>query len=670
MKQIVRLIISLMLVMPLVCSSLYAGEQVAMGTDQDGKSVAYGIYTSRGGTGKVPITLVEKEFFMDSYNYHHDMARFSMALSMMCYSSLEKSIALYRRMLFADLGFSAYSSDRGKEDGSVSPFDIAYKKIENQGKEATVIVVAIRGAKDAEWMDSFDAGTGETHKGFQQAADYVYEGILDFIHKNSEELTGDVKILITGHSRGAAVANLLGQQMDQEGIPELSLKAKDVFVYAFATPNYTRNSERTNQKYHNIFNIVNPEDFVSKVLPSAWGYGRYGITYVLPSKTTEGNGKNYVDYEAYLEKVRLRYQQYKPDDVRGYQPYEQGTYPVYDYFKEMTSVVRDISAYYDESLGQSFSSDTENSLQTLFSYTLGNFQGAQMFAALGNMYLAAVGTWGEFGRKTLEYFIIHQAIGVLVPTKTPDFQCAHTQEFYLAAMETVTEEQLKQPRQQLLGTITGSVNLVIRDENQNVVGRITNGEIDEQVQGIVLVDAGNAKEFLLPGDRTYQMELSAPEKETVNYCLCKMDADIGETGRAVFQNLEINRNSPYTQRFNTSDELSKMELKESNGKVKKPDQILGKDEIGTLSIEVDVEGNGSVKNRYHLTPGDTVSITAKADLFQKFLGWYDTENHLISNEKTLEQPVFQNERIKARFTKDTVGLGVIDFGRLKKSLAN
>ena len=113
-----------------------------------------------------------------------------------------------------------------------------------------------------------------------------------------------------------------------------------------------------------------------------------------------------------------------------------------------------------------------------------------------------------------------------------------------------------------------------------------------------------------------------------------------------------------------------MELKESNGKVKKPDQILGKDEIGTLSIEVDVEGNGSVKNRYHLTPGDTVSITAKADLFQKFLGWYDTENHLISNEKTLEQPVFQNERIKARFTKDTVGLGVIDFGRLKKSLAN
>ena len=70
---------------------------------------------------------------------------------------------------------------------------------------------------------------------------------------------------------------------------------------AYACPNTVSNAERLKKDYNNIFNFVNPQDFVTKVVPSVWRFGRYGTTYVFPSSICgfEKLNHDYFDSAAY-----------------------------------------------------------------------------------------------------------------------------------------------------------------------------------------------------------------------------------------------------------------------------------------------------------------------------------------------------------------------------------
>ena len=59
---------------------------------------------------------------------------------------------------------------------------------------------------------------------------------------------------IMGHSRGAAIANILGAKLIDNG--------NTVFAYTFATPNTTTVNEETARSYTGIFNLINSDDLV------------------------------------------------------------------------------------------------------------------------------------------------------------------------------------------------------------------------------------------------------------------------------------------------------------------------------------------------------------------------------------------------------------------------
>ncbi len=95
------------------------------------------------------------------------------------------------------------------------------------------------------------------------------------------------KIVVTGHSRGAAVANLLGSMLDKSppSSPFCAVDRRNVFVYTFAPPNVTLRSDVPCEArvYDNIFNIVNPEDMVPRVPLVIWQSRRHGRDFVLRS---------------------------------------------------------------------------------------------------------------------------------------------------------------------------------------------------------------------------------------------------------------------------------------------------------------------------------------------------------------------------------------------------
>lgn len=260
----------------------------------------------------------------DGFSYDADLAKDSLCLEMASFSAHVNSNwdrnlsadnltrAENIRELYHTLGFDPetyqfvnYDTALTSSDDKVA-YSMAMKYIQNpDGSTDTLIAVPIRGgAYGAEWASNFnvyptylDGG----HRGFRVAAGKVLSGLSNYISK--QEIKGDLKIWVVGFSRGAAVANLLGRQLNMT-TPECAsavngrdyssstvggrhLSEENIYVYTFATP--AGASQKSAGKYFdpNIFNIVSPVDLVPHVAPTAWGFTRYGTTLTLPAKNSD-----------------------------------------------------------------------------------------------------------------------------------------------------------------------------------------------------------------------------------------------------------------------------------------------------------------------------------------------------------------------------------------------
>ena len=165
--------------------------------------------------------------------------------------------------------------DKDKSDPShTCAFTLARKTIEYNGKSRELLVVAIRGTDSGEWFSNFDFASSHLDEAvyaenFLQASQDVYVRILPRLIEYPDAL-----ILVCGHSRGAACANLLGMTLDDQRSPE------NVFVYTFATP-FTIRGEFSEADYPNIFNLINPADIITYLPLSGWGFKRIGNDIIL-----------------------------------------------------------------------------------------------------------------------------------------------------------------------------------------------------------------------------------------------------------------------------------------------------------------------------------------------------------------------------------------------------
>lgn len=87
-----------------------------------------------------------------------------------------------------------------------------------------------------------------------------------------------VKVYITGHSYGAAVAQGMAMSLPNKGI-----SADNIFAYTFASPNVLKMENGTDNP--GLFNIVNSNDVVPKVPVGM--YDKFGTTYEFDSKESK-----------------------------------------------------------------------------------------------------------------------------------------------------------------------------------------------------------------------------------------------------------------------------------------------------------------------------------------------------------------------------------------------
>lgn len=600
-------------------------------------------YTSKDGdkkshTGEIRVKFDENGLANPSNQYNHNIATFCSILSTMAYDTSDGFEKLMDRMDYH------YGDSYIDENGDSICYSLADKRVELDGEETDIVLAVMRGTYNMEWIDNFEPGTGKTHKGFQKGADVAYQALKRYIKKNHIGENGrKIKIIVTGHSRGAAVANLLGKEILDKGGSFLH-NSNDLFDYSFATPNSTSLSERMDSKYDGIFSIVNPEDFVTKVLLSKnWKYGRYGKTKVLPSRSTDEESW----YETYLSNMRTNFCNFRPYDY--YEPYKDGMKSVSDYVNYVAKTVPSVNNYYNQYLGHSSPYLAPGcTLKNLYTGFLGYFKcNNEKYKRKSFIYIARAmkGDYGSLGQRTIPYFIVNQVLN-------PKFEHAHLSETYLAAMKTLDEDTLSKKRKIRHGIVNCPVDIEIRNDTGEVVGSIVNNKIvsDKEKDNISFSVIGDSKQFWVSGNEYYNVSLVGNATGTMDYILSEEDADSGETKRILYKTVPIQSDSVYSSEISGDESLSDIKLQDSEGKEVNISNELDGEELGDLSALVEIEGVGTANSYNNLSYGDSVVLTAVADQNNSFLGWYDSEDNIVSKEKEYPIIVTENQKYTAKFT--------------------
>lgn len=221
---------------------------------------------------------------------------------------------------------------------------IANKKLENKGdmKYDYAVDITIRSASyEAEWASNVTLGkTGEA-AGFKQAAetvinDYFSKYLIKYSEIEKALVKGKVAFFINGYSRGGATANLTAKKL----IDKYQPAGNGVYAYCLEAPQGGIKSEiNKDRDYKGIHNVINPNDLVCYVAPTAMGFVRYGVDHFVGGKTVAQEDKakygtslfnsdsdNVFDrenYEKNKELVKKELQKIlKTDNVDKYLPYD------------------------------------------------------------------------------------------------------------------------------------------------------------------------------------------------------------------------------------------------------------------------------------------------------------------------------------------------------------
>ena len=164
----------------------------------------------------------------------------------------------FTRNVLSDNNFTNIDCDEIKPSKDTIGSVISSKKIDDF---YLISVVIKSGRYEKEWESNFNSGASGDIEGFKKASEKVLDRIKKYIEKNN---FSNYKIWITGYSRGASVANLVGKYINEGN--DLNIKEEDLFVYTFESAK----ASSSNKKYNNIYNIVNNNDLVTKLYPDSF----------------------------------------------------------------------------------------------------------------------------------------------------------------------------------------------------------------------------------------------------------------------------------------------------------------------------------------------------------------------------------------------------------------
>lgn len=235
-------------------------------------------------------------------------------------------------VLLKDKGFEDFAYFERAQDTPIGS-GIAFGVAKKQEDTATSVAVVIRGTHKGEWYSNFQIGENTEHAGFSSAADFVLSKTESYLdeHKASKE---GIKLYITGHSRGGAVANICAKRLIDNN------EFLAVNTYTFASPNTTTALDAKSTGYKSIYNIINPEDFICHIPLGSWDYTKYGTDIYLPEKGCD----NYYDLYENMEERFFEAAQ------RKHTGYPDGDRDVERFIESLSAIAPTVHDYYNKEI--------------------------------------------------------------------------------------------------------------------------------------------------------------------------------------------------------------------------------------------------------------------------------------------------------------------------------
>jgi len=171
-----------------------------------------------------------------NFDYHKNLAIISAVLSICSYDMSENG-NLYQAL--NKLGVDTTKDFPLKSDSTLKnpAYSISHRKINVNGNEQSIVFVTIRGTvnrydllTDITGTTFSGSGYPREHDGFSAAKDQIISRLTKYLIDEGIS-AGDSKILITGHSYGGAVANLVAKSLED------TFAKSNIYCYTFAAPN-------------------------------------------------------------------------------------------------------------------------------------------------------------------------------------------------------------------------------------------------------------------------------------------------------------------------------------------------------------------------------------------------------------------------------------------------
>lgn len=184
--------------------------------------------------------------------------------------NLLDSVCVYERNTCRSNSGNPEIMDRNVDVLEVSENSLTTTTIKN------LVVIDIRGSVTLlDWGNDIVTQFAPNNNRFAALADEVLTNVENYLSSTGLQ---DPIILVTGHSMGAAIANILAARLNE------TMDSGNIYAYTFATPRTVNEAVSGNQavNYPNIFNILNSNDAVTYVpltitLPVVNYWKRHGI---------------------------------------------------------------------------------------------------------------------------------------------------------------------------------------------------------------------------------------------------------------------------------------------------------------------------------------------------------------------------------------------------------
>lgn len=264
----------------------YDGRVDSQDTNPNNNGFSGTLHTSFADS-KVSYVMDYREFFKPNTSYSKKISTISSLYSAVVYGGTTYEGQNIRGFMSANglTDIERYNLASKYNDADVSEAYIGHHKVTYNGEDREVIAIVVRGTNGTiqEWSSNFDIGTTNkkssysdwttvnNHKGFDVAATRILKCLTTYENTHSFDTQAKKVYWVMGHSRGAAIANIIGAKLIDQ--------SKYVYTYTFAAPNTT--TAKNASEYKGIYNILNKDDFVPYLPMKDWGFTHYGKSAVV-----------------------------------------------------------------------------------------------------------------------------------------------------------------------------------------------------------------------------------------------------------------------------------------------------------------------------------------------------------------------------------------------------